>query len=53
MTFVVQGTHKAELEGIPATGNYLDSAPLHFRLKDGLVVEVRSRRPTCWACINR
>jgi predicted ester cyclase len=36
----VQGTHKAELEGIPATGNNLTiSAICIFRLKDGLVVE--------------
>ncbi len=38
--FFVQGTHKAELEGIPATGNKLTiSAICIFRLKDGLVVE--------------
>jgi steroid delta-isomerase-like uncharacterized protein len=38
--FFVQGTHKAELEGIPATGNNLTiSAICIFRLKDGLVVE--------------
>ena len=37
---VVAGTHKAELEGIPATGNTLTiSAICIFRLKDGLVVE--------------
>ena len=37
---VVAGTHKAELEGIPATGNTLTiSAICIFRFKDGLVVE--------------
>ena len=39
--FVVQGTHKAELEGIPATGKHADASATIciFRLKDGLVVE--------------
>jgi len=37
---VIQGTHKAELEGIPPTGNKVAvSAISIFRLKDGLLVE--------------
>ncbi len=40
VTFSVQATHKAELQGIPATGNKVTiSAICLFRLKDGLVVE--------------
>lgn len=40
LRFVVQGTHKAELEGIPPTGNKVEiSALLIFRIKDGKVVE--------------
>ena len=39
-TFVGRGTHKAELEGIPATGNTIGFGSICiFRLKDGLVVE--------------
>jgi steroid delta-isomerase-like uncharacterized protein len=40
LRFVIQGTHTAELQGIPATGNKVTiSAICIFRLKDGLVVE--------------
>jgi steroid delta-isomerase-like uncharacterized protein len=40
LRFVAKGTHKAELEGIPATGNKIaTSAICIFRIKDGLVVE--------------
>lgn len=38
--YVVQGTHQAELEGIPPTGNkVVVSAISIFRIKDGQVVE--------------
>jgi len=37
---IARGTHQAEMEGIPATGNKVEiSALLIFRLKDGKVVE--------------
>ena len=37
---IVRGTHQAEMEGIPATGNKVEfSALLVFRIKDGKVVE--------------
>jgi steroid delta-isomerase-like uncharacterized protein len=37
---VARGTHRAELEGIPATGNKIAiSNTIIFRIKDGLVVE--------------
>jgi steroid delta-isomerase-like uncharacterized protein len=37
---VVRGTHKAALEGIPATGDTIGVGTIIiFRLKDGLVVE--------------
>ncbi len=40
LRFVGQGTHQAELEGIPPTGNKVAiSAICIFRIKDGLVVE--------------
>jgi steroid delta-isomerase-like uncharacterized protein len=40
LRFVGQGTHKAELEGIPPTGNKIAiSAICIFRIKDGLIVE--------------
>jgi predicted ester cyclase len=40
LRFVVQGTHKAELEGIQPTGNKVTiSAICLFQIKDGLVVE--------------
>ena len=40
LRFVVQGTHKAELEGIPPTGNKVVVSTFSiFRLKDGLIVE--------------
>ena len=40
LRFVVQGTHKAELEGIPPTGNKVVVCAISiFRLKDGLIVE--------------
>jgi steroid delta-isomerase-like uncharacterized protein len=39
-TFVGRGTHKAELEGIPATGNTIGFGSISiFRLRNGLVVE--------------
>jgi steroid delta-isomerase-like uncharacterized protein len=38
--FFAYGTHKAALEGVPATGNKLTvSAICIFRLKDGIIVE--------------
>jgi len=38
--FVGKGTHQAELEGIPPTGNKLAVSGISiFRIKDGLVVE--------------
>jgi len=37
---IVRGTHQAEMEGIPGTGNKVEfSALLVFRIKDGKVVE--------------
>jgi len=40
MRSVVRGTHKAALEGIPATGNTISAGTICiFRLKNGLVVE--------------
>ena len=37
---IARGTHQAEMQGIPATGNRVEiSALLIFRLKDGKVVE--------------
>jgi steroid delta-isomerase-like uncharacterized protein len=40
LRFVAQGTHQAELEGVPPTGNKIViSAICIFRIKDGLVVE--------------
>ena len=40
MRSIVRGTHKAELEGIPASGSPIGVGTLCiFRLKDGLVVE--------------
>ena len=40
MRSVVRGTHKAELEGIPASGSPIGVGTICiFRLKDGLVVE--------------
>jgi steroid delta-isomerase-like uncharacterized protein len=37
---IASGTHLAEMEGIPATGNKVEiSALLIFRLKDGKIVE--------------
>jgi len=37
---VVRGTHKAELEGIPATGSTISAGTICiFRLKDGVVME--------------
>jgi steroid delta-isomerase-like uncharacterized protein len=42
MRFVLHGTQKAELEGIPPTGKRLAvSAISVFRIKDGLVIEER------------
>ena len=38
--YVVQGTHKAELEGIPPTGNKIAIPAISiFRVKDGLITE--------------
>ena len=38
--YVVQGTHKAELEGIPPTGNKVAIPAISiFRVKDGLITE--------------
>lgn len=40
LRFVGKGTHQAELEGIPPTGNKVAiSAICIFRIKDGLVIE--------------
>jgi len=42
MRFVLRGTHKAELEGIPPTGKKLAvSAISVFRIKSGLIIEER------------
>jgi steroid delta-isomerase-like uncharacterized protein len=38
--YIVQGTHKAELEGIPPTGNKVAIPAISiFRVKDGLITE--------------
>ena len=42
MRFVLRGTHKAELEGIPPTGKQLAvSAISVFRIKNGVIIEER------------
>lgn len=40
--FIARGTHKADFQGIPATGNRMEiSGILIFHIKDGKIVEVR------------